>query len=154
MADIKISEMLQETTPEDTDLLPMVRTSATSGKNRKIAMGTLFSNVPSRIITNKGISSGGWQTVAVTGAMTITNENVQIDVGATPINIIVPDGTSDGQVILFLVRSSSANCNVTPVNAFGFSSALLTAVGKTVSFMWHGPLSKWIVIGYFGATIT
>lgn len=154
MADIKISEMLQETTPEASDLLPMVRTSATSGKNRKLPLSTLFGNVPSQIVTNKGIVSGGWQTVAVTGAMVISNDHVHVDVGGTPINVIVPDGTIDGQVLTFLIRTASSNCTITPVSTIGFTNALLTSVGKTLTLKWDGSSGKWFVLSYFGATIS
>jgi len=154
MADIKVSEMLQETTPEATDLLPLVRTSATSNKNRKIPLSTLFGNVPTQIGTVNGIASGGWQTVAITGAMVISKENVHLDIGASPINVVVPNGTVDGQVLLFLVRSASSNCNITPLNAMGFTTVLLTAVGKSLTLKWDGVQSKWFVQATHGGTVS
>lgn len=147
MADIKITEMLVETAPESTDVLPLVRPLATVAKNRKITLASLLAAIPSSIVTVFGISTGGWQTVNATGAMVPISTNVHVDIGVAPITIVVPNGTVDGQELLFVTRTAASTATVSPLNSYGPIAHVLNTVGDSVTLKWDG--TKWAAISSY-----
>ncbi len=132
MADKKITALTASEALSTDDLFHVVDSPASSPSNKKITANNVFQKVPSWI----GYAGTGIQAyTSATSALTVTGGLVLI---TTPAGATIPalaNGTAGQMVTFILDVDGGGTSTITPATASGFTTAVLSDVGDTVTMI-------------------
>lgn len=165
MADKKITQ-LQDigVNIASDDILHVIDDPSGNPINKKVSVQNLFGNVPNDVsVTGNVTATGtvsvgniiyGTESITTTGGTTSYTLDVNklvsiIDTTTEAADLIIPDGTSAGQIkIVVITKSSGAQLGTLTeasnvnLNVVGGNTITLTNDGESVSLIWTG--FKWI----------
>ena len=146
MADKKITALNENTTGLTTDdLFHIVDSPASSPSNKKITANTVFQKIPTWI----GYAGTGIQAyTAATSSFTATGGVVLVTTAGAAVTPALQDGVA-GQIVTLILDvqgSSPGVATFTPATKSGFTSAVLTDVGDSVSLVFT-TTRGWVITG-------
>jgi hypothetical protein len=106
-------------------------------------------------ITVSGSYSGNTNALSGPGTIGSDGHSILLNCTGNSEAVTLSDGIWPGQLKYVVANSNYGGVGnttiITPTNALGFTTVTLGADGQAVTFFWTG--SKWVVVGYYGATI-
>lgn len=127
------------TSLNDTDVFYVIRPSDTT-KDYKTTVTTIKTK----------INSENSVEVSATGSIDVSKDIILLNVGLSAINLILPDGTANKE-ILIVGKSLSSNAVITVTNFISNNTITFTLTGQTIKLKFIS--GKWYILSNNGTTI-
>ena len=154
MADKKITALtvMNGSEVSGTDILHVVDDPSGTPVNKRLAISSLFENIPTHLAINDVVTVSANESIANGGVIAVDADSVSADLALS-----LPDSSDTGE-IKFIVAvtepAGSYNVVITPSNFTGGSTITLSTIGESATLMWLGSSNGgWSLISHHGATI-
>jgi hypothetical protein len=137
--DTKISEFPTASTAVVSDILPIV----SGGVNKGLSVGVLALNMPN--LGNKGITKNVI-TQAMAATIPLTNTVIELPLRLNPYTLT--NGASGQEVTLVSLDTNTVSV------VSGWLSTILMSAGSSITLLFIGDTSKWVVKSYHNCTIS
>lgn len=139
--DKKVSELTSAVTAGVTDTFPVVQ----SGTSLKMSLATLFSNVPTAVISTVAAEA------PASGALSTAIEDSVVTSATGTTNYTLAAGTQGMRKHIMCDAIAGTSAVVTVTGGSGFTTITFNAVGQTAYLKYTN--AKWYVFGSRGVTI-
>ena len=152
MADKKITNLSEETSPASVDVAHIITDIATGATNKKITLANFFNKQPSFT----GYGAEAVETVAADGALSATKAiSILATTGTTTVQTTLADVTQIGftKHIIRAGTSSGVHDVDLTTKVGDIDTIVLDEKGSTVTLMWSGT-AGWVLLGSAPGTAT
>lgn len=139
MSGLALTDLTALSSINDDDIIYVVRSSTNPAQDYKTPISTLKTKVRSESTT----------TVSTTSTLPVNVDIILLNVGISPINLILPDGTNN-QELLIIGKTLTSNAVIT-VTHFVNSTITFTLAGQLIKLKFI--VDKWYVLFNNGTTI-